>query len=254
MFPINSNVSDLEYTIKSLSNLKGLSIAYLNICSVVRKFDDIRMLLEKSNLDVFVLGETFLNTCIDETELNIPGYSFIHGDRSGPGCKSGGGGLLAYLKDKLEYEPILNKCTPNLEGLWFTISLQSKANTNMWVRPPNASIDSSIQELELQLELLEISLRHDIVILGDNSIDFASTNTHKTKLNNFLKSVGLTQTIDRPMGITVNTTTCIDHIYLNNTELFFHCGVINPGLSDHCLVFVCCKCKRIDKSKKTIHI
>ncbi len=63
-FPVTSDVSSFDYSVQVLKRLQGVSFAYLNICSVVRKFDDVRLLLERSDLDFLALGETFLNESI----------------------------------------------------------------------------------------------------------------------------------------------------------------------------------------------
>ena len=41
---------------------------------------------------------------------------------------------------------------------------------------------------------------------------------------------------------------------MNNSELHSHRGIVDPGLSDHCLVFACRKHRKISKAKKTIKI
>ena len=48
----------------------------------------------------------------------------------------------------------------------------------------------------------------------------------------------LTQIIKYPTRVNEKTKTLIDHIYINRPDLYAYCGVINPGASDHCLVYV----------------
>ena len=76
MFPCTSDTSQLEYTTEALRNLKGVNFAYINICSVTHKLHCIKILLEKSAIDFLLIGETFLNDAIDDSELAIPAYHF----------------------------------------------------------------------------------------------------------------------------------------------------------------------------------
>ena len=52
----------------------------------------------------------------------------------------------------------------------------------------------------------------------------------------------------------MTTSTCIDHVYTNNSDLFSHRGLVEPGLSDHCLIFVARKRRRISREKVTVKI
>ena len=51
-----------------------------------------------------------------------------------------------------------------------------------------------------------------------------------------------------------HSSTLIDHIYVNNPSLYSHRGILDPGLSDHHLTFVCRKRAKISHEKKTIFI
>ncbi len=52
--------------LSTLRNLRGVSYAYLNIRSLFRHYDEIKILLERTQLDVLMLGETFLNYAVDD--------------------------------------------------------------------------------------------------------------------------------------------------------------------------------------------
>ena len=69
------------------------------------------------------------------------------------------------------------------------------------------------------------------------NIDWLKPSSNKTKLNAFLKSLNLLQLIEHPTHITETTLTLIDHIYCNNTVQYNHASRVEPGLSDHVLVF-----------------
>ncbi len=74
-----------------LQKLRGLSFASYNIRSLVRKLDDVKLLLMRSDLNVLALSETWLNSAISNDELNIQGYTLHHLDHGLGSSKTGGG-------------------------------------------------------------------------------------------------------------------------------------------------------------------
>ncbi len=85
--------------LKELSGLKGITYASLNICSISRKIEDIRIILRQSKLDFLLLFETWLNHSIGDPELHIEGYTIHRFDQDLGSGKRSGGGLLAYSHD-----------------------------------------------------------------------------------------------------------------------------------------------------------
>ena len=116
-FPHNENVSQLDYSNQALKNLKGLSIASLNICSITRKIDELKILLDRTDLDIRTLNETFLNDSIGNEDIAIPGYKHFRLDRTTASGKVHGGGLLVYAEENRIIDVIEHGCfiTPNLE-------------------------------------------------------------------------------------------------------------------------------------------
>ena len=76
---------------KELRNLKGISYASLNIRSLSKKIDDISILLNRTNLELLSLTETWFNESISDHELEISDYSFHRFDRDLGSGKRGGG-------------------------------------------------------------------------------------------------------------------------------------------------------------------
>ena len=64
-----------------LKRLCGITYAAQNIRSLIRKLDDIKLLLHHSNLDLLLLNETWLNSSIGDPELNIDGCTCHRFDR-----------------------------------------------------------------------------------------------------------------------------------------------------------------------------
>ena len=70
----------------------GLKIASLNLNSLRKHIDEIRMLLANYLFDVFAINESKIDSTIPDSEINIPGYKIIRKDRN-----THGGGLVIYI-------------------------------------------------------------------------------------------------------------------------------------------------------------
>lgn len=162
-----------DYSVHALERLQGVSFAYLNICSILCKCDEVRLLLEHSNLDFLALGETFLNESITDAELHIYGYHIFRSNRTIASGKSDGGGLLIYASDKYSSDRIHTSCSPNLETIWLNIQLTKSTPICLcaFCRPPDANVSISLAELESHFSELNITQRFDIVMMGDCNID-----------------------------------------------------------------------------------
>ena len=255
-FPVNSDVTEFDYSVNCLKKLRGIAFGHLNICHLVNKVDLLEILLKDSDLDFLSLSETFLDDSVLDGELNIPGYGMFRSDRAGDGCKRSGGGLLMYYSTAYEVSEVHRYCSPNLELLCVKLCLPKAKPTLVisFYRPPSAKVDNSLSEFEEQMLNVDNLVSYDIVINGDCNIDYGTMNPSKRKLLTFLKSFNLEQMISVPTRTTTTTSTCIDHIYVNNTDLYNHRGTVNPGLSDHDLTFICRKRAKICRAKKSIRI
>ncbi len=254
--PLQSSTDSFEYSKRSLKNLKGITIAGQNICSLTHKFDDIEILLKASNLDIFPLSETFLNNSISDAEIQIDGYKLYRYDRNLSSGKGHGGGLVTYTKENRPTELLGSFCSPNIETLWLQLKLPNSRPTvicNLY-RPPDTNVESSLNELFDQFFQLEITHRSDIIIIGDMNIDMCKASPNKAKLIKVTKQLRLEQMITSPTRIASQTSTPIDHIWCNNPNLYAHRGVIDTGLSDHSLIFCLRKKAKISRKKHVIEI
>ena len=131
-------------------------------------------------------------------------------------------------------------CTPHTEFLNVELRLPNarKILVNGIYRPPDGLVDQALSELDNAALELNLAHSHDVLYLGDMNVDFLTMNLAKRKLLKFLKACNLTQVINRPTRICIGSSTCIDHIYTNNNDLYSHKGILDPGLSDHSMVFI----------------
>ena len=147
-------------------------------------------------------------------------------------------------------------CLPSIESVWLKLNFRNSKPTllNIVYRPPNGSLQEFHDIMNQQIEQFHIEPTAEISIMGDINIDFLKPNMTTYKLNDFLKEKNLDQLITRATRFTDTTATLLDHIYTNSPDLYSHKGVLEPGLSDHSLIFVCHKRQKLGKGKKTIII
>ena len=257
-FPCVKETSDIVYTASALSNLSGVTFASLNIQSVYRKFDEIKILLNESGLDCLCLQESFLNYSIDDSELHIPGFHLWRYDRTANSGKSSGGGIMMYTNSDREFSELPNShlCTPHVELSWLKLKLKQAHDTyicNVY-RPPDGSVDMALDTIKDQFQQLNIPPQSDVLIMGNINVDLLKTSANRTKVINFENEFSLSQLITSPTRTTLQSATLIDHVYANNTELYHRQGTINPGLSDHSLVFTNRKKGKLSKEKESRYI
>ena len=76
-------------------------MASLNITSLLKHTDELRVFLNDQNIDVLAINETRLNESIFDQEVKVQGYDIIRRDRSTNGRFGGGVMLLHSFKHKL---------------------------------------------------------------------------------------------------------------------------------------------------------
>ena len=153
-FPVTPDVPVLSYATQCLQNPKGRSFASIYIHGILSKFDSLKLLIENSGVDIFAVSESFLNDTITNAEINIEGYSTGRGDRDHRSGKLSGGGLVVYTSDAADVTPVPNGhfCSPNVECLWVCLKLTRARPVyvcNIY-RPPDASVQNSLHDLEQQ--------------------------------------------------------------------------------------------------------
>ena len=74
-------------------------MALLNIASLPKHLDEIRLLLHDKKLDVLALNETHLDSSISDDLTSIEDYDILRSDR-----KRNGGGVCIYVRCHVNYE------------------------------------------------------------------------------------------------------------------------------------------------------
>ena len=76
-----SPTATFSNTCYSLPPGRGFKIASLNINSLTKHIDELRIILDYNSIDILSLNETKLDESIKSCELHIPGYELIRRDR-----------------------------------------------------------------------------------------------------------------------------------------------------------------------------
>ena len=76
-------------------------MASLNITSLLKHIDEVRIILDKQNIDVLAINETRLDDNICDLEVNVRGYDIIRRDR--PLNGRSGGGVCFYIQSNINY-------------------------------------------------------------------------------------------------------------------------------------------------------
>ena len=229
-----------------LSTVKGLRICHLNVRSLVNKIDEIRVFCETHNPHVLSLNETWLDSSINDGEIQLHGYSLVRRDIS-----RRKGGVLLYVSSNLEYrvfqDPAVYDQT-DLQCIWMEITPPKSKGFILCscYRPPNVDNEQAYV-VGLRNMLTEVAdCGKEIVITGDLNFDLKQSNKPAStkRFINMTKEFGLLQIVDKYTRITEYSKTLIDLFFTNRPDLYIS-GVIPVGFSDHSAIFAVRKLHRL---------
>ena len=245
-----------------LKHHKGLAVAHLNVRSLWKKLDSIRINLhEDFDIDILGISESWLSSGIEDNLVNISNYSLIRNDRAWSendsiieGNIKRGGGVCMYIKKSINYITLslgtLDISCKNVECHWVKVMLEKQRNIiicNVY-RPPQGNMKCFVEYMENVLENID-SEREDIIIMGDMNVDFLEKTGNDYKIiNSFITQFGLDTCIKEPTHFSTNRNTCIDQ-FLTNSNYIDCCGVENLNISDHQLIFLIRKKTKKAKNK-----
>ena len=226
----NTYTSLLHSTISS----KGFKLASVNVNSLLKHIDEIRLMLIDSPLEVLAINESKLDDSIFDGEIHIPGYNCIRNDRN----RAGGGDIL-YVKDHLSYtlRNDLVPCTLEMACIELHLPHCRSFLVCSWYRPPNSDM-TIFNDYDQFLDKCD-SEDKEIIIMGDLNCDVSKTplENHTRELAFVSSMYHLEQLINEPTRTTISSATTIDLIFTNRKENIASSGVIQIGMSDHNLIF-----------------
>ena len=174
-------------TLKALDSAKGLKFIHLNVRSLTRKMDQIRLMLSDLNLDIITFSETWLKSYMNSSVVELNGYKLFRLDRGEK--KIGGGGLSTYVHDNYvsSAEPVDSMNNEHIKAQWIYIHRPSCKNvyvSNMY-RLPNGDLKKAIMYLDECLMSVNVG-KTNVFLLGDMNVNYKnkkSPNLKKTARN-----------------------------------------------------------------------
>ena len=108
---------------ESLSKVNGFKLGHLNVRSLLKKIDQIRLLLEDTQLDILKITETWVKPYAHSDLITIKDFRAFRLDRNvNRGRNKRGGGLITYVNVKhasdCELLSDLNNSDENVEAQW----------------------------------------------------------------------------------------------------------------------------------------
>lgn len=208
-----------------------ICVMHANVRSLKRNID--LLSAESNQYDVITLSETWLtNETLDNTtKIQLPNFHPpVRLDRD-----DGYGGVAIYIKCHLVCKPRPDLYVDGLEAVW----VETKVNKQSLLI---GSVYRSPDRLASYWDLLSEGLRKvnntglKFMFLGDINTDWL--NSPSKHYSDTLQLFQLHQLVKTPTRITPTSSTCVDHIVVQNPQLIKAVDVAPPFCSDHSVPFV----------------
>ena len=236
-------------SLDSLQMVKGFKMVHLNVRSLPKKIDQIRLMMHDSNLDVLTFSETWLKSHLNTKIVELEGYKSFRPDRATgkhrtrSHTQKRGGGLLTYVHDKhaasSESLDMMNISNEHIEVQWIHIhrpECKDVVICNVY-RPPTGELVKAINYLDDCLKLL-IVVSQIFFIIGDMNVDYLNKKSPCfKKLDFFVRSNGLTHCISTTTRVTEKTKSLID-LVLTNSKFIKLTGTLEHHISDHQPIYI----------------
>lgn len=217
----------------STSSSPGLNIIHLNVQSLPRHIDELRIDLQSKCSHIILLSESWLHTGINNKAISIDGYAVFRNDRS-DGRR--GGGVCIYCKKSLKVKVLSTSSKEfSCEFLFIEAKIHNlKLLIGCIYNPPNCN---NMDDLFSEMERLCPQYQH-IVIGGDFNINILLQSNlardHKYRMD----SLGLNfvnVSIPTHFG---GSPSLIDHLLVScPDDILFYQQIDAPAYSKHDLLF-----------------
>lgn len=232
--------SDNSILVKNLQSKSDLlKVGHFNAQSLNpanSKFEEIKLILKDSLLDVVGVSETWLKSYITNKSVEVPGYKIIRHDR--PAIR--GGGVAFYVSKKLKTRVISRSEGSDVEYLFMeVVSVMSRVLVGVIYRP-RGSLTS------LDDELSQILPNYDnVILMGDFNLNLLQDSL-STSCASFFRNFGL-DIIHNSLSpthydVVHNSLSLIDYFAVANRDsVVFSDQFWIPGVSKHAFIYLACK-------------
>ena len=134
---VNSEIN-FDAVCSELKSISGISIAHLNVCSLLKNIDEIRLLLDEAKINILTMCETRLDGSVSDNEICIDGYNIVRNDRN-----RNGGGVIMYIRNTVDFKILAEYQNHDLEIICIQVNLYKEKPFILmsWYRPPDSSIN-----------------------------------------------------------------------------------------------------------------
>ena len=221
-------------------NKRGLHCIHLNARSLLPKIHELRHIVQKTSAFIIGITESWLDSTISDSEINIPGYIVVRQDRNREG-----GGVCIFIKEDLAFNHRKDLYHEKLEMVWVEILFPhcKPLLIGSCYRPPDMSDFYKLFE-ECCYHKEFFSDLETIVLRDFNSNALKQQSNMFSAVKHLMFIFNWVQLINTPTRITPTSESCLDLIFVSHRDKISQSGVINIGLSDHFLTYCTRKVQR----------
>ena len=225
---------------------RGFKIANLNIRSLMKNIDQLRLYLGKQQYDKICINETMLDNTVAEYEVHINGYDIIRKDRN-----RNSGGVAIYIRNVINYRERYDLNENNLEAIALEISKPKSKPflVSAWYRPPDSPIEifTYFEEFLRKMDAED----KEIIVIGDFNCnwdqDITGLSPQTEKLRDVVTKYQFEQLIKGHTRIKNHSATLIDFAFTNKPENIVKTSIEHTRISDHSLIYI--KAKSVKSQK-----
>ena len=211
-----------------------LRMAHLNFRSLLSKLDEVLLFIQRHNVDVMTLSETWLDETVTDLEVCPDGYNLLifRRDRN-----RWGGGVAIVLSNHIRCRACPDISEGNVESLWIQLYPHTKRAVLLCFVHRSPSDYHFYDNFLVECEKGLLTYCDRLVILGDFNSNFSQVSSPQTKfLFSFMRQFQLHELVQSPTRVTATTTSQLDLILTNIPGFFQNTVAIPFGGSDHHIV------------------
>lgn len=210
-----------------------LNVGCINARSILPHLNDIKSIINEKSFDIFLICESWLKDTVDNSYLNINGFTLYRADRNARGR-----GLCIYVKNGVKNEIFVTNQTYIWENLWVKLVINKRSYAvGVIYKPHEQSTTIFLDEFEDMLASI-VPTVNEIICMGDFNLDLIAERDSiiGSKFLSITDSFKLSQIIDEPTRITGRSESLIDYVIVRE-DAVVEKGVIHNDFSDHAIVF-----------------
>jgi hypothetical protein len=204
-------------------------LVHQNINRFSGKINDVELFLDRTNVDILCLTETWLKS--DRMSFNVKNYRVASVFSR---VSAMGGGCMLLLKNGFKFKERTDLVGYSVERTCEIASVELQDFLVICIyRPPSSSNFSSFLAItEILLQKIFLSKKATL-ICGDFNIDLLSDTVERNNLVSLLKCYNLEYLFNEPTRVTLQSSTCIDNVFINNKCKIKSKSLVTGMPSDH---------------------